>query len=348
MVDEPAASVVRDIFLWRLEGLSADKIAKRLNRMGVPSPTEYKQGISNYTCHFQKRDKPVWFARAVIRILQNRVYIGTLEQGKSKTNPLYPELTKQLPESEWAVKENAHEAIISKECFEAVGRLLKTDARTPPDQDSPYLFSGLIRCAACGNTLIRKTVGKYHYYCCSLAKTVKGGCIGCQIPVEAFDFRAQEMIRERIESVTALLEQIAAGNLEDNLRKETERLREAIQAEEAIIERKQAVIRSLEPSMRDGIITQKEAAELCTDFEAELTALEQKRHGLLEHIRRVQDGTVLQCKWAEHFMPYASQTTFSRKDIVMLVETIFVNRDKHIEVCFVHEQEFQYIRKILK
>ena len=43
VVDEPAAAVVRDIFRWRLEGLSADRIAQRLNQMGVPSPAEYKR-----------------------------------------------------------------------------------------------------------------------------------------------------------------------------------------------------------------------------------------------------------------------------------------------------------------
>lgn len=348
-IDEPAASVVRDIFRWRLEGQSADRIAQRLNEMGISTPAEYKQQFDNrYSCHFQKKDAPIWFAGQVIRILRNRVYTGALEQGKTQSNPLHPALTKQLPESEWAVKEDAHEAIISKGCFEAVRRLLKTDARTPPDRDSPYLFSGLIRCASCGNALTRKTVGKYHYYCCSLAKTAKGSCIGCQIPVKAFDLRAQEMIRARVNSVTALLEQIAAGNLEGKLQKEMERLQEALQAAEAIIERKQAVIRSLEPSMRDGIITKEEADELRAGFEAEVVDLEQSRHGLLKQIRQVQDGTILQCKWAEHFMPYAGQAVFSRKDIVMLVETIFVNRDKHIEIRFVHNQEFQYIRKILE
>ena len=171
VVDEPAAAVVRDIFRWRLEGLSADRIAQRLNQMEVPSPAGYKR-ISNgtYACHFQQKEDPIWFAGPVIRILRNRVYIGTLEQGKSRSNLLYPELTKRLPESEWAVKENAHEAIISAETFEVVERLLKTDARIPPNRETPYLFSGIARCAACKNTLLRKTVGKYKYYCCSLAK----------------------------------------------------------------------------------------------------------------------------------------------------------------------------------
>ena len=156
VVDEPAAAVVRDIFQWRLEGLSADRIAQRLNQMGVPSPAGYKRkSDSTYACHFQQREEPIWFAGPVIRILRNRVYTGILEQGKSRSNLLYPELTKRLPESEWAVKENAHEAIVSAETFEAVGRLLRTDARIPPNQEIPYLFSGIARCAACKNTLLR-------------------------------------------------------------------------------------------------------------------------------------------------------------------------------------------------
>lgn len=169
---------MRDIFQWRMEGLSADRIAQRLNQMGVPSPAEYKRGSnSTYVCHFQQKEKSIWFAGPVIRILRNRVYIGTLEQGKTKSNPLYPELTKRLPESEWAIKEKAHEAIISEEVFEAVGRLLKTDARIPPDQETPYLFSGIARCAECKNTLSRRTVGNTGITAAPWQKPSKGAAL---------------------------------------------------------------------------------------------------------------------------------------------------------------------------
>ena len=261
---------MRDIFQWRLEGLSADRIAQRHNQMGVPSPAGYKrESNSAYACHFQQKEDPIWFAGPVIRILRNRVYIGTLEQGKSRSNLLYPELTKRLPESEWAVKENAHEAIISAETFEAVGRLLKTDARIPPNRETPYLFSGIARCAACKNTLLRKTVGKYKYYCCSLAKNIKGSCIGCQIPVENFDARVQQMIAERIDDVMSLLKQIVVGDFEDKLQKQVMRLRDEIQAVEVKIDRQKRLIRTLAPSMAEGLITKKEANQYRAKFEAE-------------------------------------------------------------------------------
>ena len=349
VVDEPAAAVVRDIFRWRLEGLSADRIAQCLNQMGVPSPAEYKRkSNSAYICHFQQREKPIWSAGPVIRILRNRVYIGTLEQGRSRSNPLYPKLTKRLPESEWSVKENAHEAIISDEVFEAVGRLLKTDARIPPNRETPYLFSGIARCASCKNTLSRRTVGKYKYYCCSLAKSIKGSCTGCQIPVETFDTRVQQIIGEHIDDVMSLLKRIAAGNLEDKLQRQITRLQDEAQAVETEIDRQRFLIRKLAPTMAEGLLTKKEANELRARFETEKDTLEQRQSGILEQIRQIENGTLLKCEWAELFKPYFGQTSFSRKDVAMLIEAIFLNKDKHIEIRFVHDPEFQYIRQVLE
>ena len=349
IIDEPAATVVRDIFQWRLEGLSADRIAQRLNQMGVPSPAEYKRvSGSSYTCHFQKREVPIWFAGPVIRILRNRVYTGTLEQGKSRSNPLNPQLLKRIPEREWAVKENAHKAIISPEHFEAVGRLLNTDAKIPPSQDMPYLFSGIGRCATCKNTLIRKNVGKYKYYCCSLTKITKGSCIGCQIPVKHFDETVQQMICGRINEIISLRKRIAAGNLEDKLQKKIKCLQDDIRKVNIQIDRQQFLIRKLDPTMTEGLITKAEAYKLRQDFEEKMDALEKERRDILTQIRKIENGTLLECSWAEQFMPYAGQTSFERKDVVMLVESIFLYKDKHIEVRFVHDLEFQYIRKILE
>lgn len=209
------------------------------------------------------------------------------------------------------------------------------------------MFSGLIRCASCKNTLTRKTVGKYKYYSCSFAKTVKGSCIGCQISIKKFDTYAQRMIQEHIDEIVSLRQRIAAGNLEDKLQQQITRLQEHIQTIELEIDKKQFFIRKLEPTMREGLITAEEVNELRNKFESEQRALEQDRNELLKQIRQIEDGTVLELPWTEQFMPYVGQTTFSRKDIAMLVETIFLYKDKHIEIHFVHDKEFQYIQQML-
>ena len=60
------------------------------------------------------------------------------------------------------------------------------------------------------------------------------------------------------------------------------------------------------------------------------------------------DRTILKCEWAKQFAPYLGQTEFSRKDVVMLVETIFLYKDKRLELRCVHDQEFEYIRQMLE
>lgn len=82
-VDEYAAGVVRNIFSWKIAGMSQQGIADRLNDMGVLSPAEYKKSCgSNYRAKFQTKSKATWSAVAVTRILTNENYTGTLIQGK--------------------------------------------------------------------------------------------------------------------------------------------------------------------------------------------------------------------------------------------------------------------------
>nr|WP_325304558.1 hypothetical protein [uncultured Oscillibacter sp.] len=104
------------------------------------------------------------------------------------------------------------------------------------------------------------------------------------------------------------------------------------------------MIESLEPSIADGIITSEEADELRRSFQNELNTLSRRK----QEIQRVEDRTILDCEWAKQFIPYAGQTEFSRREMVILVESIFVHKDKRIEVHFVHDHEFEYIRQMLE
>ena len=100
--------------------------------------------------------------------------------------------------------------------------------------------------------------------------------------------------------------------------------------------------------MADGIITSKEADELRRSFQNELNTLKQRKQEIQKEIQKIEDRTILDCEWAKQFTPYAGQMEFSRKDVVMLVESIFVHKDKRIEIHFVHDHEFEYIRQMLE
>lgn len=141
---------------------------------------------------------------------------------------------------------------------------------------------------------------------------------------------------------------IATDDLEDKLHRQILRLQVQIGEVDQEASRQQFLIASLEPNITDGIITSEEAGELCSSFQDKLDMLGQRKQKLQEEIQRIEDRTILECEWAKCFTPYAGQISFSRKDVVMLVESIFLHRDKQVELHFVHDQEFEYIRQMLE
>ena len=89
VIDEKPASVVRQIFKWKIDGMSAARIADKLNHLGIPTPIEYKHmNGETLHCEFQKKPDSKWMANSVNRILGNEVYTGVLVQGKT-SSPSY-------------------------------------------------------------------------------------------------------------------------------------------------------------------------------------------------------------------------------------------------------------------
>ncbi len=186
--DSHASMVVKEIFLWKIQGYSQGRIAHFLNQRGELSPYQYKKYKGDsYQSGFAKGEEGGWSPTAVGRILENSIYMGTLIQGKRTTkNYKTKELIKK-EKKDWIITKKAHEPIISKEIYEIVKELLKKDKRTAPGREKSYLFSGLAQCASCGESMIRKKVKRgdkeYVYYVC-VSKKYGTGCLGCSISEE--------------------------------------------------------------------------------------------------------------------------------------------------------------------
>lgn len=143
IVDDFAAAIVRDIFKWKIDGASGQRISDKLNELGILSPMEYKRSCGlQYRTGFQTNVKGKWTAVAVGRILRNEFYIGILVQGKRTTPNHKVKKTIHKPHEEWVCVENNHTPIITREEFTIVNRLLSQDTRATPDKETVSLFSG--------------------------------------------------------------------------------------------------------------------------------------------------------------------------------------------------------------
>lgn len=130
VIDEAAGEIVRDIFRWKVEGMSPVTIAEKLNLRGVLSPSEHKRSIGiNYKTAFQTNARSKWSPKTVIRILTNEVYTGVLIQGKRTTPNYKVKHTIVKDEQDWSRIENAHEPIIQVREFELVQKLMQEDSR---------------------------------------------------------------------------------------------------------------------------------------------------------------------------------------------------------------------------
>ncbi len=139
-------------FSMALNGIGAHKIARILNDEKIPSPTAYKQmnGI-HYRIAFEEY-------RNAGSLEQSRPYIKYCMisfiseiwcRGKHKKVSYKSEKTIWLPKSQWIVVENMHEAIIERETFETVQRMMQGRTRSAAGGMIHPLARKVV-CSCCG------------------------------------------------------------------------------------------------------------------------------------------------------------------------------------------------------
>lgn len=259
VVDGYAADVVRDIFAMKLAGCSVKAIADRLNRDGILSPLQYKRSIGiRMESPFQKGAEPKWSYNAVLRILRNEVYVGTVVQGKCTTPNYKVKKRAYKDKDEWIRVEDAHEAVVGRGEFDLVQVLLARDTRTAPEREKVFPLAGMVFCGGCGAPMVRKTVPsggrRYVYYVCSGHKSDRASCSSHSFPAKKLE-----------ESVLALSEAAdvisQASGMGPDVAKIDGRIAKLREEAEGCSRRR----KNLYEDFKDGILT-KEEYELSTLF----------------------------------------------------------------------------------
>lgn len=345
MIDEYPASVVQDIFKWKLAGMSQDGIARKLNEQGILSPLEYKRSLGmNYKSGFKVKEKAVWTAIAVRRILTNELYVGTLIQG-IRTTPNHKVKTVKVNDKEdWCILENNHEPIVSQKTFNLVQRLLALDTRTSPNKDVVFSLCGLVVCGDCGNPMVRKVTTakgkKYSYYVCSRNKD-RSGCSSHRIKTEDLETAVLRILQNHIRVVVEMrkcldfIEKLPFRQI--NLRKAEERL---LKIEEEISRYRKLKI-TLYEDMKEGIVTKEDYVDISVQYEQRIKDAEQAAEQIHKEIDTLMGNSTDEQRWMKDFIQYKNLTQLTRIAAVELIEKIHVFENKKIVVEFLHAQDFE-------
>ncbi|MDK4501191.1 recombinase family protein [Fusobacterium necrophorum] len=191
LVDEKVADVVRLVFYMASQGKSNMQIARELTKI-YTTPAEYKRTGDVFK---DKEYEKQWDISYISKMLSDEVYIGNLTQRiySNRHNPM--KKSKFRDKKEWIVKENTHEAIISRGVFDEVKKIKEKNLGSLPyyslkniikngkdnigvkiqrDYTKEGKYDGIIKCGVCGRNL-KKQYGPrglkvndevcYCYYC---------------------------------------------------------------------------------------------------------------------------------------------------------------------------------------
>ena len=178
LVDPEAAEVVKRIFAMTIEGYGPYQIASKLKEEKILIPSAYLaqhgEGVNKNKTF---KDVYGWGSSTICNILEKREYLGHTINFKTRKH-FKDKKSHYVPEDEWTIFENTHEAIIDQQTFDLVQKIRGNVRRYPDGWGEAAPLTGLLYCADCGGKMYvhRTNNGKrISQYTCSQYSKVPVG-----------------------------------------------------------------------------------------------------------------------------------------------------------------------------
>lgn len=355
---EETAPIVRNIFQWRLDGMSYLQIARKLNDMGIPSPARY---------HYLRGDakseryaNTLWQTQTIKKLLSSEVYLGHMVQGRKQSR--FHEGRKQalVPQSEWIIVRNTHEPLVDEAVFQAVqemGDACRTAyherlGRYDKLGTIPNILRGLIFCADCKRPLVRyKSVtnqGKNLFYV-FICPTHADNLASC--PKKYFhETELIEILWNTLRCEIAL-----AVDLERQMR-QYRRTTEAVEREAVLkqeiadvqrqLDRAGMLYDSLYPNYVAKLMSEREYMELKRQYQADMEQMKAR----IEELERRQQAKLRQTTgnpWLAVCGQYRQEKALTEDMAHALIERVEIDAENHVSVTLRYQDEYRALAEFL-
>jgi hypothetical protein len=252
-------------------------------------------------------------------------------QGKFKT---YSYVQSKLPESDWVITENTHEAIISRELFAEVQRLWdKTGEPAAERYATPKtenIFLRKVFCGHCGHAMSRHRYSntQYGFNCNTRQMYGENDCVQVSINENALKARLLAMLRQQ---------KIDVGS--DSAATVSDAERAEIQEVQAEIGRNSFYLKGLYETLMSGDITDAEFRDMKADYETKIAALTAREKALRDAAYdRIRQATG-RSKASGNIRALRGVSDLTAEIVANLVEKILVFSDKSVRVKFTFMDE---------
>lgn len=327
VVDPYAASIVKKIFNWYLEGIGQRTIAAKLNEEKILCPAEYKrQNGENYRNHKRLETTTYWTYSTVHHILQNGMYKGCMVQNKSVRRMRGK--AKARAKEEWIIVEGTHEAIIAPDIFDRVQDLLKQRTRQIDFQNNMSVFAGFLKCSDCGRALVKRNfIGKdgkkkYFYTCGTYSRSGSHICTNHYIRHEVLE----KIVLDDLNRVIARISDLK------NLVEEREKMSEQQQIPlgkrelERIVGQLEKIVRLKREAYvdyKEDLISKEEYIKLREEYLQQEKFLNQKKE-VLQVQQNEDQTTILESEWINDLLEHKGLKKLDRDTVIQFIDQITV------------------------
>lgn len=342
IIDEEVAPIVKRIFEMALDGLKPYKIADILTSEQIPIPIVYKKekrGLSvteNNGCG-------IWRHQTIKDILTSEMYIGNMVQHTYQKVSYRSKKTRKIKNDELIIVEGTHEAIINKEDFFEVQKLLKETSKFTRGKEEKYLFTGLLKCKECGHSISisEKKLKKNnsHYTQCNLYRK-KGKYGHCTQHRLNYNLLEDDLLFIIKEVCSNFLNNYDSSNLIEKVNEikhtNTLDLENKLEKTEKEIVKLENLLDSLYMDKFNGVIDEETFGKLFSKQKENLKNLNNRKTEQQNKLQELNDSVSIlnfeKCK--NEVLKFMSMKKPTHTQISRLVKEVKISEDKKIQIHF--------------
>ena len=358
IINEETAPTVRQIFKWRSEGVSVVQIVRRLNDAGILSPSAYLYETGEVKT--EKYKGVLWHTAILKNLLSHPVYIGHMVQGRKKQSFYEGKRQTYVDKENWIIVRNTHEPIIDGETFEKVQQIANQRKSEYHERLGKFshlehtenILQGLVWCSNCKRPLVRyKNVshGKklWYTYICPGHADDPARCSFVSIREDELNEVLFTAIQSQIQLAANLEEVVKRLNAQPEFRRQRSDATAKLEAAKRTLKRSQSLYDSLYHNYVEPLMTEQEYVTLKARYKAEAEEAE-RLIAALEQEQRESKVYTSENRFLTEFRSFMGTDTLTKEMASALVERIYVDAEKNIDIRLRYRDEYIALLKFSK
>lgn len=356
VINENEVDIVKKIFSMSLDGNGRIKICKYLNGNGILCRKELqRRNKRNLSLDpYEIQSKYFWGTTTIGRMLTNETYIGNLVQLKTKRAIFGEEKFIVKDKEEWVRTDNTHEAIISKEDFYKVQKIIKSNEKVSKSkgQKNYSIFNGKLKCVDCKRAMTRQEDFRgnrtlSNYFCMNYLQTSKM-CSPHKIKTSTLEQLVLETIQLQVKLVIELEKSLKKLYFKNNQESVEKEYKNNIKIANIKIENFKEEKRKKYEEWKFNKIDKEEYIKISIDIDKNIEKVKNDvdlyTSNYKENIKEIRKNYY----WIGHYKRNRKIKKITKEVLQELIEVIYVNKDGNIDITFKYQNEYNNLVKYLE